>query len=52
MTETSPRQLQFYPNGTKFSDFDITFYNWKQEGAAVIKAVSFAVAAGLAALAF
>lgn len=45
------RQLQFYPPGTKFADIDITFSNYR--GAAVLlKVVSVAVAAGLAALAF
>ena len=45
------RQLQFYPPGTKFADIDITFSNYR--GAAVLlKVVSVAFAAGLAALAF
>jgi hypothetical protein len=45
------RQLQFYPNGTHFADFDITFSNYKGT-ASLIKVVSMALVAGLAALAF
>ena len=46
------RQLQFYPNGTKFADFDITFTNSRGSNASLLKVVSVAFAAGLAALAF
>jgi hypothetical protein len=47
------RQLQFYPNGTKFADIDITFSNWRPaSGASFIKYVTMAFVAGVAALAF
>ena len=48
------RQLQYYPNGTKFADLDIIFSNYKGPGsnASLLKVVSLAFAAGLAALAF
>ena len=46
------RQLQFYPNGTKFADIDITFSTYRGSGALLLKVVSVAFAAGLAALAF
>lgn len=50
----TPRQLQspYYPNGTFFPDFDISFTNVQSSGAAILGAVSIAFAAGLAALAF
>lgn len=51
--ERAERQLQFYPNGTKFADIDITFSTYKgQSAATLLKVVSVAFAAGLAALAF
>lgn len=53
MLAENARQLQtpYYPNGTIFSDFELTFYN-KQSGAtALIGAFGLALA-GLAALAF
>jgi hypothetical protein len=48
------RQLDFYPNGTKFADIDIVFSNFggPSSAASFIKVVSVAFAAGLAALAF
>ena len=49
--EYAARQLQFYPNGTKFADIDLTFSNY-QGNAAFIKVAFMAVVAGLAALAF
>lgn len=49
---TTARQLQFYPNGTKFNDLDITFSNYKQSNASLLKVIYLAVVAGLAALAF
>lgn len=58
VAESAPRQLQFYPNGTHFADFDITFYNHKTpsppvpKGAIFIKTAVLAIAAGIAALAF
>ena len=51
MAAQTARQLQFYPNGTKFADFDITFTNFRG-AASLLKVVSVAFAAGLAALAF
>jgi hypothetical protein len=45
------RQLQYYPNGTHFADFDITFSNYKAS-ASFIKVFSMALIAGVAALAF
>ena len=45
------RQLQFYPNGTKFADIEITFSNYKGAGS-ILRVAALAVAAGLAALAF
>lgn len=49
------RQLQFYPDGTKYPDLDIVFSNYQgpiKSAATLIKVVSVAFAAGLAALAF
>lgn len=46
------RQLQFYPNGTKTADIDITFSNWRPSGASFIKYVTMAFVASVAALAF
>lgn len=52
--EYTARQLQFYPNGTKFADLDITFSNYRgpYSVASLVKVMSVAFAAGLAALAF
>jgi hypothetical protein len=45
------RELQYYPNGTNFADFDITFTNYKNS-ASFIKVISLAFVAVFAALAF
>lgn len=50
--ERAERQLQFYPNGTKFADFDITFTNFRGSSASFVKIATVAFAATLAALAF
>lgn len=47
------RELDYYPNGTKFADFDMVFSNYRQSSSAsLLKVVSVALAAGLAAFAF
>lgn len=46
------RQLQYYPNGTKFADIELTFSNSKEGFAAYIKVAFFALAAGIATFAF
>lgn len=47
----TPRQLQYYPNGSWTNDIDIVFSNIKS-GASFVGVFSVALAAGLAALAF